>query len=99
MQISTPVSHVNEPSQQYDQQDVTDQEILRKIRQLNPREATEVLNFIDFLLIKQPERHPLMQLLADTAGPEIELAALRNRLNKISGTMAAQVRKGRDERI
>lgn len=83
---------------QHGLRDVKDQEILAKIRQLNPQELTEVMDFIDFLIMRQPKRLPLVQLMSETSGPETELVELRRRLAKISGKMSDTVREIRDER-
>ena len=79
---------------QYKARNVEDQEILGKMKLLNPQEVTEVMDFIDFLLARQPARHPLMQLLIGTSGDEIGLETLRHQLTNISGTTAETVRAG-----
>ena len=78
--------------------DVNDGAILGKIRQLDPQELAEVMDFIDFLITRRPQRHPLVQLMGESSGPDVELGELRRRLSKISGTMAETVCEGRDER-
>ena len=56
------------------------------------------MDFIDFLITRRPQRHPLVQLMSESSGPDVERGELHRRLSKISGTMAETVRQGRDER-
>lgn len=79
--------------------DLRSRDILEKIQQLNPKQVAEVVDFIDFLVQKKSTPLPLLQLMNETSGPELDLYELRRRLASISGTMADTVQELRNERI
>jgi hypothetical protein len=77
---------------------VTTQHILEKIRQLEPQQIAEVMDFIDFLAERKSKGFALVQLLREAPGAGIGLEEVRKRLAKIQGKMSETVRELRDER-
>jgi hypothetical protein len=77
---------------------LTAQDILEKIRRLEPQQIAEVADFIDFLAERKLKRSPLVQFLSGTSGPQLGLEEVRRRLAKIPGKMSEAVRELRDER-
>jgi hypothetical protein len=78
---------------------LTEQEILKKIKRLEPKLLAEVVDFLDFLAERKSKEHPFVQFLKETSGPGVKLEEVRRRLSKISGKMSETVRELRDERI
>jgi len=78
--------------------EITEQDILDKIRQLEPQQIAEVVDFIEFLTEKKKKTSPLLQFLDEISGPRIGLEEVRERLAKIPGKMSDAVRELRDER-
>lgn len=76
----------------------TEQRILEKIRQLEPQQIAEVVDFIEVLTEKKQKKSPVVQFLNDMTGPGIGLEEVRRRLAKIPGKMSDTVRELRDER-
>jgi hypothetical protein len=77
---------------------LTAQDILEKLKRLEPQQVVEVVDFIDFLAARRPKESPLAQLLYATSGSRVGLAEVRKRLAKIPGKMSDIVRELRDER-
>jgi len=77
---------------------MTEQDILQRIRRLEPQQVADVVDFIEFLAERNKPASPLLQLLSQTAGSRVGLEAVRERLTKIQGTMSDTVRELRDER-
>ena len=70
----------------------------KKIKQLEPKQIAEVVDFIEFLAERKQKESLLMRFLKETPGPIVGLEELRSRLSKISGKMSDTVRELRDER-
>jgi hypothetical protein len=77
---------------------LTEQSILEKIKQLEPQQIAEVVDFIEFLAERRQKESPLVRFLKETSGPRVGLEEVRRRLAKISGKMSDTVRELRDER-
>ena len=77
---------------------LTGQDILEKIKRLEPQQVTEVVDFIEFLAERRQKGSPLVQFLTEIPGPRIGLEEVRRRLAKIPGKMSDVVREFRDER-
>ncbi len=75
-----------------------EQEILARIKQLEPQQIAEALDFIEFLAERKQKTAPLMRFLNETSGPQLGLENVRMRLAKIPGKMSETVRELRDER-
>jgi hypothetical protein len=78
--------------------EIAEQDILEKIRQLEPQQIAEVVDFIEFLTEKKKKTPPLLQFLDEISGPRIGIEEVRGRLAKIPGKMSDTVRELRDER-
>jgi hypothetical protein len=76
----------------------TGQAVLNKLKDLEPHQIAEVIDFIDFLAEKRQKVSPLVRLLYTTSGPRVGLEEVRKRLAKIPGKMSETVRELRDER-
>ena len=74
------------------------QDILEKLKCLEPQQIAEVVDFIDFLAARRPKESSLVQLLHATSGSRVGLKEVRRRLAKIPGKMSEIVRELRDER-
>ncbi|NVM21496.1 MAG: hypothetical protein HWN68_06920 [Desulfobacterales bacterium] len=79
-------------------QRLKEQDILEKVKRLEPQQITEVVDFIEFLAERKQKVAPLMQLLNETIGAPLGLENVRRRLAKIPGKMSETVRELRDER-
>ena len=79
-------------------QRLKEQDILEKVKRLEPQQITEVVAFIEFLAERKQKEAPLMQLLNETIGAPLGLENVRRRLAKIPGKMSETVRELRDER-
>lgn len=79
-------------------QRLKEQDILEKVKRLEPQQITEVVDFIEFLAQRKQKEAPLMQLLNETIGAPLGLENVRRRLAKIPGKMSETVRELRDER-
>jgi len=77
---------------------LTEQEILEKIKRLEPKLLAEVVDFLDFLAERKSKGYPFVQFLKETSEPGVGLEEVRRRLSKISGKMSETVRELRDER-
>ncbi len=77
---------------------LTEQEILEKIKRLEPQQVTEVVDFIEFLAERKQKGSSLVQYLSEIPGPRIGLEEVRRRLAKIPGKMSDVVRELRDGR-
>ena len=75
-----------------------DQDILEKIRRLEPNQITEVIDFIEFLSERKKKQFSIKRLLNEKADPQLKLEDVRKRLSKIPGNMSGTVRELRDER-
>ena len=77
---------------------LTEQDLLERIKQLEPQHIAEIVDFIEFLAEKKRQGVPLVRVLEEKAGPRVGLAEVRRRLAKIVGKMSDTVRELRDER-
>jgi len=77
---------------------LTEQDILEKIKRLEPQQIAEVIDFIDFLAERKSKRSSLVHVLNETPGARVGLEEVRRRLAKIPGKMSETVRELRDER-
>lgn len=75
-----------------------EQDILEKIKRLEPRQIAELVDFIEFLTDRKQREAPLLRFLNETSGPRHGLEGVRRRLAKIPGKMSETVRELRDER-
>lgn len=75
-----------------------EQDILEKVKCLEPQQIAEVVDFIEFLSERKQKEAPLMQLLNETIVAPPGLESVRRRLAKIPGKMSETVRELRDER-
>jgi len=75
-----------------------EQDIMEKIKRLEPQQVAEAVDFIEFLAERKQKGSPLVQLLNETLGPRLGLENVRRRLAKIPGKMSETVRELRDER-
>jgi len=76
----------------------TEQNILEKIRLLEPHQISEVIDFIEFLSEKKQKESYFLRLLNETSEPTLGLDEVRRRLAKIPGKMSETIREMRDER-
>ncbi len=76
----------------------TEQNILEKIRLLEPHQISEVIDFIEFLSEKKQKESYFLRLLNETSEPTLDLDDVRRRLAKIPGKMSETIREMRDER-
>jgi hypothetical protein len=75
-----------------------EEDILEKIRSLEPQQIAEVVDYIEFLSERKQKEPPLVHFLNETLGPRLGLENVRRRLAKIPGKMSETVRELRDER-
>ena len=75
-----------------------EQNIVERLRRLEPQQIEEVVDFIEFLAEKRGKRPPIVQLLGEIQRPRIGIVEIRRRLGKIQGKMSDTVRELRDER-
>lgn len=78
--------------------ELSEQDILEKIKRLGPQQIAEVVDFIEFLAERRHSESPLVRFLNETLGPRVGLEEVRRRLAKIPGKMSNTVRELRDER-
>lgn len=83
---------------EHELQRLKEQDILEKVKRLEPQQIAEVVDFIEFLSERKQKGAPLMQLLNETIGAPLGLENVRRRLAKITGKMSETVRELRDER-
>jgi hypothetical protein len=76
----------------------TEQDILEKIKRLEPQQLAEVVDFIEFLAERNEKESPRVRFLSQLSGPRVGLEEVRRRLAKIQGKMSDTVRELRDER-
>ena len=75
-----------------------EEDILEKIKCLEPQQIAEVVDFIEFLSERKQKESPLVHFLNESLGPPLGLENVRRRLAKIPGKMSETVRELRDER-
>jgi hypothetical protein len=79
-------------------QELTEQDIVKRIKRLEPGQISEVLDFIEFLAEKRHDKPPLLQFLRDISVHRVGLEEVRRHLARIPGKMFDTVRELRDER-
>ena len=78
------------------------EEIYKKSKALNKEQVSQVLDFIEFLKLKEKKglkRNPLIEFITADADPEMTLDAVRKQLGGIKGNLADTIIKGREERV
>ena len=78
------------------------EEIYKKSKVLNKEQISQVLDFIEFLELKEKKglrRNPLIDFITAEADPEMTLDAVREQLGSIKGNLADTIIKGREERV
>ncbi len=78
------------------------EEIYKKFKTLNKEQVSEVMDFIEFLKLKEKKglrRNPLIEFITADADPEVTLDTVRRQLSSIKGNLADTIIKGREERI
>ena len=78
------------------------EEIYKKSKTLDKEQVSQVLDFIEFLKLKEKKglkRNPLIEFITADADPEITLDTVRKQLSSIKGNLADTIIKGREERI
>lgn len=78
------------------------EEIYKKSKALNKEQVLQVLDFIEFLKLKEKKglrKNPLIDFITAEADPEITLDAVRQQLSGIKGNLADTIIKGREERV
>jgi len=83
---------------EHELQRLREQDILEKVKRLEPQQIAEVVAFIEFLSERKQKGAPLVQLLNETIRAPLGLENVRRRLAKIPGKMSETVRELRDER-
>lgn len=83
---------------QQELRELSEQDLLEKIKRLGPQQIAEVVDFIEFLAERRHRESPLLHFLNETSGPRVGLEEVRRRLAKIPGKMSNTVRELRDER-
>ncbi len=84
------------------QRDDLPEEIYKKSKALNKEQVLQVLDFIEFLKLKEKKglrRNPLIEFITAEADPKMTLAAVREQLSSIKGNLADTIIKGREERV
>ncbi len=77
-------------------------EIYKKSKALNKEQVLQVLDFIEFLKLKEKKglrRNLLIEFITAEADPKMTLAAVREQLSSIKGNLADTIIKGREERV
>ncbi len=78
------------------------EEIYKKSKALNKEQVSQVLDFIEFLKLKEKKglrKNPLIEFITTDADPEITLDAVRQQLGGIKGNLADTIIKSREERV
>ncbi|MDA3915743.1 MAG: hypothetical protein PF690_02065 [Deltaproteobacteria bacterium] len=78
------------------------EEIYKQFKKLNKKQVSQVLDFIEFLTLKQKKglrRNPLIEFITTDADPEMTLHVVRQQLSGIKGNLADTIIKGREERV
>jgi hypothetical protein len=78
------------------------EEIYKKSKALNKEQVSQVLDFIEFLKLKQKKglrRNPLIEFITAEADTKMTLDAVREQLSSIKGNLADTIIKGREERV
>ena len=78
------------------------EEIYKKSKTLNKEQASQVLDFITFLKLKEKKglrKNPLIEFITTDADPEMTLDTVRQQLSGIKGRLADTIIKGREERV
>lgn len=76
-----------------------EQELLKKIKQLDERQRAEVIDFVDFLMAQRASGDVLLDTMQDEANPTVSIEEVRRRLSTIKGSMADTVSNLRDDRV
>ena len=78
------------------------EEIYKKSKALNKEQVSQVLDFIEFLKLKEKKglrRNPLIEFITAEADPKMTLDAVREQLSSIKGNLADTIIKDREERV
>ena len=78
------------------------EEIYKKSKALNKEQVSQVLDFIEFLELKEKKglrRNPLIDFITAEADPEMTLDTVRKHLSSIKGNLADTIVEGREERV
>ncbi|MCK4468861.1 MAG: hypothetical protein KAU60_10955 [Desulfobacterales bacterium] len=78
------------------------EEIYKKSKAPNKEQVSQVLDFIEFLKLKQKKglrRNPLIEFITAEADTKMTLDAVREQLSSIKGNLADTIIKGREERV
>ena len=78
------------------------EEIYQKSKKLNKEQVSQVLNFIEFLTLKEKKclrRNPLIEFITTDADHEMTLDVVRQQLSGIKGDLADTIIKGREDRV
>ena len=81
---------------EHEWKDVTERGIVEKMKNLEPQQIAEVMDFIEFLAEKKQKESALGKFLTDSVGSAVRLEDVRKRLAKIPGRMADVVREQRN---
>ncbi len=77
-------------------------EIYKKSKALNKEQISQVLDFIEFLKLKEKKglrKNPLIKFITAEADPEMTLDTVRKQLSSIKGNLADTIIKGREDRV
>ena len=78
------------------------EEIYKKSKVLNKEQVSQVLDFIEFLVLKKKKglrRNPLIDFVTEEADSEMTLNSVREQLSSIKGNLSDTIIKGREERV
>ncbi len=78
------------------------EKIYKKAKKLNKEQVSQVLDFIEFLTLKEEKglrRNPLIKFITTDADTEMTLDVVRQQLSGIKGNLADTIIKGREERV
>ena len=76
-----------------------EQELLKKIKQLDERQRAEVIDFVDCLMAQRASGDVLLDTMQDEANSTVSIEEVRRRLSTIKGSMADTVSNLRDDRV
>ncbi len=77
-------------------------EIYKKSKALSKEQVSQVLDFIEFLKLKEKKdlrKNTLIEFVTAEADPKMTLDIVREQLSSIKGNLADIVIKGREERV
>ncbi len=78
------------------------EEIYKKSKALSKEQVSQVLDFIEFLKLKEKKdlrKNTLIEFVTAEADPKMTLDIVREQLSSIKGNLADIVIKGREERV